>query len=88
MLESITREEAKQLIESYGGRVTTSISGKTSYLVKGELEVGESKLKKALSLRLALLSEDALFDLIETRAENTHGGQKERANHQSRAKNH
>ena len=39
------REQASDLIKKYGGRVTTSVSKKTSYLVVGE-EAGESKLAK------------------------------------------
>jgi len=39
------REQASDLIKKYGGRVTTSVSKKTSYLVIGE-EAGESKLAK------------------------------------------
>ena len=45
VLESMEREQASDLIKKYGGRVTTSVSKKTSYLVVGE-EAGESKLAK------------------------------------------
>ena len=45
VLESMERDEAKSLIEKYGGKVTGSISKKTSYLVAGR-DPGESKLTK------------------------------------------
>lgn len=45
VLESLERDEAKSLIEKYGGKVTGSISKKTSYLVVGR-DAGESKLTK------------------------------------------
>lgn len=41
--ESIEREEAADIVKSYGGRVTTSLSKKTNYLVVGE-GAGVSKL--------------------------------------------
>ena len=43
--ESLTRDEIKSLIEQYGGKVTTSVSSRTTYLITGT-EAGESKLKK------------------------------------------
>lgn len=45
VLESLERDEAKSLIEKYGGKVTGSLSKKTSYLVAGR-DAGESKLYK------------------------------------------
>lgn len=45
VLESLERDEAADIIKKYGGKVTTNVSGKTSYLVIGE-EAGESKLAK------------------------------------------
>ena len=45
VLESMEREQASDLIKKYGGRVTLSLSKKTSYLVVGE-EAGQSKLAK------------------------------------------
>lgn len=43
--ESLDREEASELIKRHGGKVTTSVSRNTSYLVLGN-EAGESKIKK------------------------------------------
>ena len=45
VLESMEREEASDLIRKYGGKVTQSISSRTSYVVVGE-EAGETKLAK------------------------------------------
>ena len=45
VLESLERDEASDIIKKYGGKVTTNISGKTSYVVVGE-EAGESKMAK------------------------------------------
>ena len=45
VLESMEREQASDLIKKYGGKVTGSVSKKTSYLVVGE-DAGQSKLSK------------------------------------------
>ena len=45
VLESIEREEATDLIQRYGGKVTQSVSKKTSYVVVGR-DPGEHKLSK------------------------------------------
>jgi DNA ligase (NAD+) len=61
-LPTLTREAAKEMIESAGGRVSGSVSKKTSYVVAGE-EAG-SKLDKAQSLGVAILGEDGLRALL------------------------
>ena len=61
-LPTLTREAAKEMIESAGGRVSGSVSKKTSYVVAGE-EAG-SKLDKAQSLGVQLLDEDGLRALL------------------------
>ncbi|XP_043919505.1 replication factor C subunit 1 [Protopterus annectens] len=63
VLESIERDEAKSLIERYGGKVTGNISKKTSYLVMGR-DAGASKSEKAASLGTKVINEDGLLDLI------------------------
>jgi len=62
----LDRDECKNLIEKYGGRVTGSISSKTTYLLVGR-DGGESKLEKARDLKVKIISEDDLLQMIETR---------------------
>ena len=49
VLESLERDETQSLIEKYGGKVTKSISKKTSYLVAGR-DAGESKMAKVICI--------------------------------------
>ncbi len=62
-LPSLTRTEAKSLIERHGGRVTESVSRRTSYVVAGES--AGSKLDRALALGIPVLNESSLRSLIE-----------------------
>lgn len=57
-LPSMSRDEAKTYIEAHGGKVSGSVSKKTSYLVAGE--AAGSKLDKANTLGVPVLSEDDL----------------------------
>jgi DNA ligase (NAD+) len=61
-LPTMTRDEATSAIEQLGGRVSGSVSRKTAYLVAGE-EAG-SKLEKARSLGITILSEEEFRRLI------------------------
>ena len=61
--ETLTRDEAKQKIESAGGKVSGSVSKKTSYVVAGE-EAG-SKLDKAHELKIPVLDEAGLLALLQ-----------------------
>lgn len=61
-LSSISRDEAKKVIRSLGGKVAESVSGNTDYLVAGESP--GSKLKKARALGVKVLSEDVFMDMI------------------------
>jgi DNA ligase (NAD+) len=61
-LPSLSREEAKRLIESAGGKVSGSVSKKTNYVVAGE-DAG-SKLPKARELGVQILNEAQLMELI------------------------
>jgi DNA ligase (NAD+) len=62
-LSSFTRDEAKGFIESHGGRVTGSVSGRTDYLVAGES--AGSKLVKAQKLGVSVLDQEALLRLVD-----------------------
>ena len=61
-LPTMTRDEAKSLIQKEGGKVTGSVSSKTDFLVAGE-KAG-SKLVKAQKLEVSVLDEDGLRKLI------------------------
>jgi DNA ligase (NAD+) len=61
-LPTLTREAAKEMIESAGGRVSGTVSKKTNYVVAGE-EAG-SKLDKAQSLGVPILDEPGLRALL------------------------
>jgi len=65
-LPTLTREAATELIERHGGRVTGSVSRKTSYVVVGA-EAG-SKLAKAEALGIPILDEAGLYALIAKRS--------------------
>ena len=62
-LSSFTRDEAKALIEARGGRVNSSVSKKTDYVVAGE--AAGSKLDKAQSLGVTVVDEDAFRGMLE-----------------------
>jgi DNA ligase (NAD+) len=62
-LPNLTREVAKEKIEAAGGKVSGSVSKKTSYVVTGE-EAG-SKLDKAKALGVAVIDEAGLLELLE-----------------------
>lgn len=61
-LAAMSRNEAKALIESAGGKVTGSVSKKTSYLLAGE--AAGNKLTKAQSLGIPVIDEDGLKRLM------------------------
>jgi DNA ligase (NAD+) len=61
-LASYSREGIKELIQDHGGKVTDSVSKKTSYLVAGE--AAGSKLDKARELGVPILDEDGLKKMI------------------------
>ena len=63
-LPTLTRTQAKALIEAAGGKVSGSVSKKTSYVVAGE-EAG-SKLTKAQTLGIPVLDEAGLHDLVQS----------------------
>jgi DNA ligase (NAD+) len=62
-LPDLTREQASERIQAAGGRVTSSVSKKTDFVVAGE-NAG-SKLTKAESLGVAVLDEPGLLGLLD-----------------------
>lgn len=56
VFETMSRDELKKLIENNGGKVSSSISSKTSFIVAGE-NMGPSKRKKAEDLNISLINE-------------------------------
>ncbi len=63
-LAGFTRDEAKAEIEGRGGRVVSSVTGKTDYVVVGDSP--GSKYAKALDIGVAILDEAAFSDLLST----------------------
>jgi len=61
-LSSMGRDEAKEYLQSLGGKVTGSVSAKTGFLVAGE-KAG-SKLTKAQNLGVAVLDEESFLELL------------------------
>jgi len=61
-LESMTRDEAKTVVEGAGGRVVSSVSGRTDYLVVGS-DPG-SKYEEARSLNVETLDEEAFLSFL------------------------
>ncbi|HET6424768.1 MAG TPA: BRCT domain-containing protein, partial [Planctomycetaceae bacterium] len=62
-LQRYGREEIQELIVSLGGKASSSVSKKTDYVVAGD-EAG-SKLTKAQSLGVKVLTEDEFLELIQ-----------------------
>jgi DNA ligase (NAD+) len=63
VFESISRNELKKRIEDNGGKVSSSISSKTSYLVAGD-KMGPSKRAKAEQLNIPILSEQEFLNIL------------------------
>ncbi|MEY8848721.1 NAD-dependent DNA ligase LigA [Psychroserpens sp. XS_ASV72] len=63
VFESVSRTELKKLIEDNGGKVSSSISSKTNYLVAGD-KMGPSKRTKAESLNIPIITENDFLELI------------------------
>ena len=63
VFEKVSRDELKKLIEDNGGKVGSSVSSKTSYLVAGD-KMGPSKRTKAENLGVAIISEDEFLVMV------------------------
>ena len=61
-LSKYKRSEAKKIIENYGGKVSSSVSKKTTYVLAGE-NAG-SKEEKAKELGVKIISEDEFENMI------------------------
>ena len=73
ILQGLGREEGQQLVKKYGGKVTSSPSSKTSYVVMGE-DAGPKKIETIHKLNLKTIDENGLFRLIETMPANGGSG--------------
>ena len=58
------RNELKELIEQKGGKVLSSVTSKTDYLINNDIESNSSKNKKAKELGIKIISEDQLINWI------------------------
>ena len=63
VFESYSRDEIKNIIELNGGKISSSVSKKTNYLVAGN-NIGPSKLSTANELGVSIINEVNLIDLI------------------------
>lgn len=61
-LPTMTRDEASALIESHGGKTSSSVSKKTTYVLAGE--AAGSKLTKAQSLGVTVIDEETLLEMV------------------------
>ena len=61
-LETMSREQASELIEKHGGKTSSSVSKKTDYVLAGE-EAG-SKLKKSQDLGITIINEQQFKEMI------------------------
>lgn len=60
------RREVKEIIESRGGKVTGSVTGKTKYLINNDVQSASSKNKKAKELNVPIISEAQFLEMLET----------------------
>ena len=59
-----SRNELKDKIEKLGGKVSSSISSKTSYLINNDISSNSSKNKKAKELNIPIINEDSFLQLL------------------------
>jgi DNA ligase (NAD+) len=64
VFETVSRTELKKLIEDNGGKVSASISSKTTFLVAGD-KMGPSKREKAENLKIIILSEKVFLEKLQ-----------------------
>ena len=67
VLDSLNRDQVKDIIEKYGGTMISGVTKKLDYLIVGE-DAGQSKLEKARELNVKQLNEDEFLKLICTKS--------------------
>ena len=65
VFEQVSRNELKKLIENHAGKVSSSLSAKTTYLIAGA-KMGPSKLEKATKLGITMINEQTFLDMVST----------------------
>ncbi|GAB4297349.1 MAG: NAD-dependent DNA ligase LigA [Marinilabiliales bacterium] len=60
---SFSRDELKEIIEKHGGKITTSVSSKTNYIIAGK-DPGPSKISKAKELNINIIGEDDFLKML------------------------
>jgi replication factor C subunit 1 len=68
ILDSLERDQAEDYVKRHGGKVTGSVSGRTSYVLVG-MDCGPSKIKKAKEHGTTLIDEDGLFAMVQMLAD-------------------
>jgi len=63
VFETVSRNDLKKLIEDNGGKISSSISSKTSYIVAGD-KMGPSKKTKAEQLQISIITEEQFLKLV------------------------
>ena len=63
VFSTFSRDELKKAIEDNGGKVGSSISAKTDFVVAGD-NMGPAKLEKATKLNVSIISEDKFIEMI------------------------
>jgi NAD-dependent DNA ligase len=64
VLDSMSREEMSTYVVSHGGKMTKSITLKTTHLLNDHGAIGPSKLQKCAAQGVPVVSEDAVFDMV------------------------
>jgi DNA ligase (NAD+) len=64
VFHTVSRDELKKLIEDNGGKVSSSISSKTSYIIAGD-NMGPSKREKAEKLNISIISETEFLEMLQ-----------------------
>jgi len=67
VFEKFSRDELKKAIEDNGGKVGSSISAKTSFVIAGD-NMGPAKLEKANQLKIPIISETDFEEMINNKA--------------------